>query len=100
MRVIAKKTLREFWVSKPEYQDAQGPLEPWYCEAKNANWKTPQDIKAQYRLASILKNNRVVFNIAGNKYQLVVSIDYERSACFIKFIGTHADYDNIDAETI
>lgn len=98
MRVIAKRTLRLFWESVPEYADAQASLEAWHNEAVRAVWKTPQDIKAQFRSASILKNNRVVFNIAGNKYRLIVSIDYQRQACFVKFVGTHRQYDAIDAE--
>ncbi len=98
MRVIAKRTLREFWESSPEYADAQGPLEAWHSEALRSTWTTPQDIKEKYRSASILKNNRVVFNIAGNKYRLIVAIDYRRQACFVKFVGTHKQYDVIDAE--
>lgn len=98
MRVIAKRTLKNFWESSPQYTDVQAPLEAWHAEALKASWSTPQEIKAQFRSASILKNNRVVFNIAGNKYRLIVSIDYERQACFIKFVGTHKQYDEIDAE--
>lgn len=99
MRVIAKRTLREFWESSSRYRDAKGPLEAWHSECLEAQWTTPQALKAQYRSASILQNNRVVFNIAGNKYRLVVSVDYERQAVFVKFVGTHAQYDEIDAET-
>ena len=98
VRVIAKRTLREFWESAPKHADAQGPLESWYFETLKATWTTPQELKAQFRSASILKNNRVVFNIAGNKYRLVVAIDYRRQACFVKFIGTHKQYEAIDAE--
>ncbi len=98
MRVIAKRTLKQFWESSPKYTDSQAQLEAWHAEAIQANWSTPQDIKAQFRSASILKNNRVVFNIAGNKYRLIVSIDYTRQACFVKFVGTHQQYDQIDAE--
>ena len=100
MRVISKRTLREFWEASPQYLDAQSSLEVWHGETLRANWKTPQEIKEQFRSASILKNNRVVFNIAGNKYRLVVSIDYGRQAFFIRFIGTHKQYDDIDAEVI
>lgn len=100
MRVIAKRTLREFWLSSPQYLDAKASLEAWHSETLKAMWQSPQEIKAQYRSASILKNGRVVFNIAGNKYRLVVAIDYGRQACFIKFIGTHKQYDQIDAETV
>jgi len=98
MRVIAKRTLCNFWASEPEYSDAQASLEAWHFEALKASWATPQEIKAQFASASILKNNRVVFNIAGNKYRLIVSIDYIRQACFIKFVGTHKQYDAINAE--
>ena len=98
VRVIAKRTLREFWETAPKNSDAQGPLEAWYFETLKATRTTPQELKAQFRSASILKNNRVVFNIAGNKYRLVVAIDYRRQACFVKFIGTHKQYEAIDAE--
>jgi len=99
MRVIAKRTLKQFWESSPKYTDSQAGLEVWHAEAIKACWKTPQEIKEQFRSASILKNNRVIFNIAGNKYRLIISIDYIRQACFIKFVGTHEQYDQIDAET-
>lgn len=99
MRVIAKRTLREFWQTA-EHQAAQGPLEAWYDIAINACWQTPADIKAQFRNASILKNNRVVFNIKGNDYRLVVSINYVAQIIFVKFVGTHSQYDQIEAETI
>lgn len=99
MRVIAKRTLREFW-QNPRYADSQGPLEAWHAEALKASWQTPQEVKRQFRSASIIKGGRVVFNIGGNKYRLVVSIDYTRQICFVKFIGTHRQYDAIDVETI
>ena len=100
MRVIAKRTLREFWESSPQYADARKPLEAWHEEAIRATWQSPQALKAQFRHASVLKNHRAVFNIAGNKYRLVVAIDYGRQAMFVKFIGTHRQHDDIDAETI
>ena len=100
MRIIAKRTLREFWESSPEYGDAQGQLEAWHQRVLRASWKTPHDIKAIHGNASILKNGRVVFNIAGNKYRLITAVDYERQVVFVKFIGTHEQYDKIDAETI
>ncbi len=100
MRVIAKRTLREFWLSSASYMDSKAPLEAWHSEALKAKWNSPQDIKAQFRSASILKNSRVVFNIAGNKYRLIVAIDYERQVCFVKFVGTHKQYDQIDAEIV
>jgi mRNA interferase HigB len=99
MRVIARRTLREFWEC-PEYADSQGQLEAWYREAMHAKWSDPMEVKAQYRTASILKGGRVVFNIAGNKYRLMVRINYPTQTVFIRFIGTHKQYDQIDAEAI
>ena len=95
MRVIAKRTLREFY-QQPNHQDAKGPLEAWHAEAVKAEWRTPHDIKARIGNASIINDSLVVCNIAGNKYRLVVDIDYARQAMFVKFIGTHAEYDNLD----
>lgn len=97
MRVIAKRTLRQFWESHP---DARGPLEAWHEEAHKADWSNPQEIKAQFGAASILKGGRLVFNIGGNKYRLIVAFDFGRQACYVKFIGTHRQYDAIDAETV
>ena len=97
MRVIAKRTLRQFW---EQYPDAQGPLEAWHSETVKARWKNPQQIKEQFGSASILKGGRVVFNVGGNKYRLVLAIDYKRQACYVKFVGTHRQYDAIDAETL
>lgn len=97
MRIIAKRTLRQFWLIHP---DAKGPLEAWHAETSKAVWTTPQQVKRMFGSATILKSGRVVFNIAGNKYRLVVAMDYGRRACFVKFIGTHTQYDDIDAETI
>ena len=99
MNVIARKTLVEFY-SRTNRQDANGPLEAWFYEAKNAEWETPSDIKEHYGSASILRNNRVVFNIGGNKYRLVVRVNYNSKTVFIRFIGTHKEYDNIDPEVI
>lgn len=97
MKIISVKILREFWLT---YPDSEQHLKAWADEAKQANWTQPADIKAKYRSASILKNRRVVFNIKGNEYRLVVSIAYRFNAIYIKFIGTHAQYDAINAETI
>jgi len=97
MRIIAKRTLRQFWEQHP---GARGPLEAWYSEAAKARWESPQQIKNQFGSASILKGGRVVFNIGGNKFRLILSMDYGRQACYVKFIGTHRAYDAIDAETI
>lgn len=99
MRVIAKKTLRQFWARK-RYADAQGPLEAWHDEAIVAAWQTPQDIKDWHASASICGNNRVVFNIGGNKYRLVVEVQYAAQIVWVKFVGTHAQYDKIDVETV
>ncbi len=99
MRVIAKSTLIKFW-SQSEYADAKGALNSWYDEALKANWKTPQDIKNHYSNASICGNNRVVFNIAGNKYRLVVEMQYRAGIAWIKFVGTHSQYDRINVENV
>ena len=99
MRVIAKSTLVKFW-SQSENADSEGALKSWYDEAVKASWKSPQDIKAQYGSASICGNHRVVFNIAGNKYRLVVEMQYGAGIAWVKFIGTHARYDRIDVETV
>jgi len=97
MRVIAKKILREFW---EKHNDAKEQLKTWYKEASKGNWNDPNDIKSQYPKASILKSGRVVFNIVGNRYRLIVDINYVRKWVFIRFIGTHSDYDKIDADNI
>ena len=97
MRVIAIKYLRDFWEKHPE---AEQPLKAWLDEARAAAWSTPHEIKAQYRSASILRNRRVVFNIKGNDYRLVAAVAFQFGAVYIKFIGTHKQYDAIDAEVI
>lgn len=97
MRVIAKKILRDFW---QKHADSEEQLKTWYKEASKANWKNPVDIKAEYAKVSILKSGRVVFNICGNKYRLIVDINYVRQWMFIRFIGTHNDYDKVDADKI
>lgn len=99
MHVIKQKTLVEFF-TQPEHRDAEGPLRAWYNEAKHAQWASPADVKAHFGSASILKDNRVVFNISGNKYRLVVKINYYSKTVFVRFIGTHREYDKIDAEVI
>lgn len=100
MRIIAKRTLREFWESDPQYANAKGPLEAWHEEVLKADWKTPQEVKAQFSHASILKDSRVVFNIKGNHYRLVVKINYPYRVVYIRFVGTHEQYDDIDVETV
>lgn len=99
MRIISRASLRDFW-NQPQYIDAEQPLKAWYDEAKHADWSTPQDIKSLYRNASFIANNRVIFNIHGNKYRLIVAVNYAFSICYIRFIGTHKQYDNIDAKNI
>lgn len=97
MRVIAKGTLRDFWET---HADAAAPLQAWYAEAKHADWQAPQDIKDRYASASILPNDRVVFNIGGNKFRLVCHVRYDLGIVFVRFVGTHAEYDKIDATTV
>ena len=97
MRIIAKKALREFW---ERHADAEQALKAWYHDAKNAEWKRPADIRQTYVTASILANNRVVFNIRGNTYRLIVAINYDFGIVYIRFVGTHTEYDHIDAESI
>lgn len=99
MRIIARKTLKEFW-KEPEYVDSEQALKAWFDEANQAKWQTPNDIKAQYKSASILKESRVVFNIHGNKYRLIVKINYDFSVIYIRFVGTHKQYDKIDANEV
>ena len=97
MRIIARRTLREFW---EQHQQAEQPLRSWFREAAAADWASPEDVKRRYRHASILKTNRVVFNIGGNKYRLVVQINYDFKIIYIRFVGTHGAYDKVDAETV
>lgn len=97
MRIIAISTLRTFWEKHP---DAELPLRAWYAEASRAGWRTPADIKAAYRNASFTANNRVVFNIKGNDYRLVVAVHYDRGQMYVRFIGSHRQYDKINVETI
>ena len=100
MRVIAYKTLRQFWESNSAYKEVIEPARSWFHYTSAASWKTPSDIKADLASASILKDGRVVFNLAGNKYRLVVWINYPYRVVYVRFIGTHKQYDAIDAQTI
>lgn len=97
MRIISKAPLRDFWERNPP---AALPLQAWYKQTVASIWRTPNDVKAQHRNASILANGRVVFNIKGNDFRLVVAINYLISSVYIRFIGTHAEYDKINATTI
>lgn len=99
MRIIARKTLKEFW-EQPEYADSEQALKAWFDEASQAKWQMPNDIKVQYKSASILKDSRVVFNIHGNKYRLIVKINYDFGVIYIRFVGTHKQYDKIDANEV
>ncbi len=100
MRVIALATLKAFWEKHPEYLDAKEPTLAWYRHTLNADWPAPADIKRDFGSASILRDGRVVFNLAGNKYRLVVWINYAYRVAYIRFIGTHPQYDRIDAQRI
>ena len=97
MRIIALGTLRDFW---QKHADAEVPLRSWYAAASRADWRSPTDVKAAYRNASFVAHNRIVFNIKGNEYRLVAAVHYNRRMMFIRFIGTHRDYDKIDASEI
>ena len=93
MRVLSRGTLRDFWRKHP---DAEGPLKAWFAEVTKAAWKTMIDIKRQYATASVVDNERVVFNVGGSKYRLVVKLWFPGLVVWLKFIGTHASYDRID----
>ena len=97
MRIIAKRTLGEFWERHPQ---AEQPLKAWHQQVKSADWAAPDDVKAAYRSADFLKGNRVCFNIGGNKYRLIVQINYPKRVVFIRFVGTHAEYRKIDADSV
>jgi len=97
MRIIARSTLREFWQRHP---DAEEALQAWYDETKQAQWQTPADIRDISQNASFLANNRVVFNIRGNRFRLIVQIHYNTRIVYVRFVGTHAEYDKIDATNV
>jgi mRNA interferase HigB len=96
-RIFAKSTLREYWKKYPETEQY---LKTWYDTAMNCDWRTPSDVRRNYANASILKSGRIVFNIKGNSYRLVTKFNFEKQWIFIRFIGTHSEYDKIDANTI
>lgn len=100
MRVIALSTLKAFFNRSPAYADAREPGMAWYRQAKSADWATPPAVKRDVRSASILRDGRVVFNVAGNKYRIVVWINYPYRVVYIRFVGTHRQYDQIDAQTV
>lgn len=96
MRVIAKSKLRKFWESSLKFRDAKKQMTEWFNYCSNAKWSTPHQLKSDLCNASILKNNRIVFNICGNKYRIVVRTDYSRHGMLIRFVGTHKEYDEIE----
>ena len=96
-RIFSKSTLREYWQIHP---DTEQYLKTWYDTAINADWRSPNDVKKSYAAASILKNSRVVFNIKGNSHRLAAKFNFEKQWIFIRFLGTHAEYDKIDANNI
>lgn len=97
MRVIAKKILREFW---EKHNDCEQQLKAWFQEASKADWTSPNEIKSEYSSASIVGNDRIVFNIKGNTYRLIVKINFDYQMVWVRFIGTHAEYDKVNAKTI
>ena len=97
MRIISKKTLREFW---EKHKDSEQQLKSWFQETNSVEWKNPKQIKREYPSASFLADNRIVFNIKGNKYRLIVKINYDHNILWLRFIGTHAEYDKINATKI
>lgn len=97
MRVIARRTLREFWT---DHADSEQPLKAWYREVSKANWKNINELKVDFPSASILKDNRIVFNIKGNTYRLIVKMNFDYQMCWIRFIGTHAEYDKINGNEV
>ncbi|NOZ35375.1 MAG: type II toxin-antitoxin system HigB family toxin [Chlorobi bacterium] len=97
MRIIAKGTLRRFWA---KHKDCEEQLKSWYSEVSKINWSNPNELKEEYPSASILEDNRIVFNIKGNNYRLIVKINYEYKIMWIRFIGTHGEYDKINADKI
>lgn len=100
MRVIALSTLKTFLGRSAAYADAREPVMAWYRQVRSADWATPAEVKRAVRTASILKDGRVVFNIAGNKYRIVVWVNYPYRVVYVRFIGTHRQYDQIDAQSV
>jgi mRNA interferase HigB len=100
MRVVGRAVLNTFLRNHPERANAKVPLETWHRVVKAARWQTPADVKATYRHASVLKDGRVVFNIAGNSFRMVAMIDYQRGIVRVRWFGTHAEYNRIDVEAV
>lgn len=95
MRIIARRTLRQFW-ERPGCEDAEQPLKAWFREVWRANWANPAQVKTSFRSASVIGDNRIVFNVAGNKYRIVVRANYHYRIFYVRFVGTHEEYDRID----
>lgn len=100
MRVIALRTIKQFIESRREYADAREPALAWYRQVFRADWASPAELKREIRNASVLRDGRAVFNVAGNKYRIVVWINYPYRVVYVRFIGTHAEYDKIDAQSV
>jgi mRNA interferase HigB len=100
MRVIALRTLKTFIEGRPEHADGREPVLAWYRQVLKADWESPAHLKRDVRSASILKDGRAVFNVAGNKYRIVVWINYPYRVVYVRFIGTHAQYDKVNAQTV
>lgn len=100
MRIIAKRTLRQFWESSATNRAARTPLQDWHARTKDADWASPAELKADFGDASVLKSGRVVFNIGGNRFRLVAQINYAYQVVYVRFVGTHHEYDAIDAGTV
>jgi mRNA interferase HigB len=97
MRVISRKALRVFWETHP---DARPVLQAWYADVRQAHWKSPTDLKSVYRNASFVANNRIIFNVKGGKYRLIVAVHYRSQIVYIRFVGTHQQYDQVDAASV
>jgi len=97
LRIFSHSTLVAYWKKHP---DAEAPLRAWYKEAKRAAWRGPADVRASYRSADFVGSNRVIFNVAGNKYRLVAWVEYEFFGAYVRFVGSHAEYDRIDVTKV
>jgi mRNA interferase HigB len=97
VRIFSRAALRDFW---ERHSDAEQPLRAWHAEVEHANWASTADIRARHRSAEFVANNRVIFNVGGNKYRLVIAVKYDFKCVYIRFVGTHAEYDDIDPATV
>ena len=97
VRIVARRTLRQFW---EKHRDAEQPLRAWYHDVAKADWKSPADVKRVYANASVVADDRIVFDIGGNKYRLIVAVNHRYRMCYVRFIGTHRAYDRVDVATV